>query len=74
MNDIKPIIVIIATFNRKDRLLKAVQSITEQSSPNWKLIIVDDGSEDGTEDYLNSLSDSRILLSLIHISEPTRPY
>ncbi len=61
MNDINPIIVIIATFNRKDRLLKAVQSITEQSSPNWKLVIVDDGSEDGTEEYLNSLSDPRIL-------------
>ncbi|OUS40879.1 hypothetical protein A9R00_03790 [Oleispira antarctica] len=61
MNDINPIIVIIATFNRKDRLLKAVESITKQSSPNWKLVIVDDGSEDGTEEYLNSLSDPRIL-------------
>ena len=60
MNDINPIIVIIATFNRKDRLLKAVQSITEQTSSNWQLVIVDDGSEDGTKEYLKSLSDPRI--------------
>lgn len=61
MNDISPIIVIIATFNRKERLSKAIQSITEQSSSNWKLIIVDDGSKDGTKEYLETLSDPRIL-------------
>ncbi|MBL4798646.1 MAG: glycosyltransferase family 2 protein [Oleispira sp.] len=60
MNDINPIIVIIATFNRKNRLLNAVQSITEQTSSNWLLVIVDDGSEDGTKEYLESLSDPRI--------------
>jgi glycosyltransferase involved in cell wall biosynthesis len=60
MNDINTIIVIIATFNRKDRLMKAVQSITEQSTSNWLLVIVDDGSEDSTKEYLESLSDPRI--------------
>lgn len=60
MNDINPIIVIIATFNRKNRLLNAVQSITKQTSSNWLLVIVDDGSEDGTKEYLESLSDPRI--------------
>jgi glycosyltransferase involved in cell wall biosynthesis len=60
MNDISPIIVIIATYDRKDRLLKAVLSITEQSSSNWQLVIVDDGSKDGTKEYLESLSDPRI--------------
>lgn len=61
MNDINPIIVIIATFNRENRLMNAVHSIIDQSHSDWRLIIIDDGSSDGTAEYLNSLTDSRII-------------
>ena len=41
---------IIATYNRKDYLLQAVQSVVEQSYPAHEIIVVVDGSTDGSAD------------------------
>jgi glycosyltransferase involved in cell wall biosynthesis len=41
--------VIIPTFNRKEALQRAVASVMDQSFKDWELIIVDDGSNDGTD-------------------------
>lgn len=51
----KPLIsVIIPTYNRKDLLLDAVKSILAQEPKNYEIIIVDDGSRDGTQEYVES--------------------
>lgn len=47
--------VIIPTFNRLPFLLSAVDSVREQSYQDFELIIVDDGSTDGTRDYVTQL-------------------
>ena len=53
--------VIIPTYNNADVLPAAINSILNQEVGNWELIIVDDGSEDGTEKLLDKYSDeSRI--------------
>ena len=59
--------VIITSFNRKAFLENAVNSVLAQSFKNFELIILDNGSTDGTVDYLNKLIDSRIT---VHIHEP----
>lgn len=41
--------IVIPTYNRKELLKRAVQSVQNQSYKNWKLFIVDDGSTDGTK-------------------------
>jgi len=41
--------VIIPTYNRKDFVRKAVESVYEQTYGDFELIIVDDGSTDGTQ-------------------------
>lgn len=45
--------IIIPSYNRKAFLKKAVRSVYRQTYQNWNLIIIDDGSTDGThlEDY-----------------------
>lgn len=42
--------VIIPSYNRSRLLKRAVQSVQNQSYKNWNLLIVDDGSTDGTSD------------------------
>lgn len=45
--------IIVPSYNRKAFLKKAVRSVYKQTYSNWRLIIIDDGSTDGThlEDY-----------------------
>lgn len=52
--------IIIPTYNRAGYLLHSIESIRKQTYKNWELIIVDDGSEDNTEELVNSLADDRI--------------
>lgn len=54
--------VIIATYDRLSFLLQAIESVKRQTYKNWELIIVDDGSEDGTTDAIKKLHDDRIQL------------
>lgn len=52
--------VILPTFNRESLITRAVDSVLTQSYGNFELIIVDDGSTDGTLRLLESYSDPRI--------------
>jgi len=52
--------VIIPTYNRKDFLKVAIDSVLCQTFENFELIIVDDGSTDGTENLVTNYKDIRI--------------
>jgi hypothetical protein len=51
--------VIVPTFQRRAFARRAVESVLSQSFQDFELIVVDDGSTDGTEDALSGL-DERI--------------
>ncbi|GLX77571.1 hypothetical protein tinsulaeT_09110 [Thalassotalea insulae] len=48
--------VYITTYNRLILLRRAVESVLNQTYKSIELLIVDDGSTDGTHEYLNELS------------------
>lgn len=48
--------VYMPTKNRVSLVRKAVESVLSQTYPDIELIVVDDGSTDGTRDYLRSVS------------------
>ena len=48
------------TYNRANYIGEAIESIRKQTYRNWELIIVDDGSEDNTEEIVSQIQDERI--------------
>src|SRR4030067_3517077 len=53
--------VIIPTYNRRNLLEITIQSVLAQTIKNFEIIIVDDGSTDGTRDFVRSIQDKRII-------------
>lgn len=52
--------ILIPTFNRKIYLEKAVKSVCEQTYGNIEIIVIDNGSTDGTAEFMASRSDKRV--------------
>ena len=52
--------VVIPCYNRRDRILASVESVLGQSHENLELIVVDDGSTDGTAALFENYPDKRL--------------
>jgi len=61
--------IVIPTKNRRELLARSVASCLGQTYASIEVVIVDDGSTDGTEAYLNSLTDPRIVCLRKPVSE-----
>ena len=62
--------ILIPTRNRLEYLKLAVESVLRQDYEDWQLIVSDNCSEQGVGDYLNKLSDPRLVYSR---TEPVLP-
>lgn len=52
--------IVTPVWNGLPYLKECVESVIMQSFSDWEMIISDDGSTDGSRDYLDSLTDERI--------------
>ncbi|MEI6863758.1 MAG: glycosyltransferase family 2 protein [Candidatus Adlerbacteria bacterium] len=54
--------VVIPVWNEKDRIARAIESMQRQTWQNLEIIVVDDGSTDGTQEIVKKISkqDSRV--------------
>jgi glycosyltransferase involved in cell wall biosynthesis len=48
--------IILPTYNRLPLLREAVESVRAQTFGDWELVVADDGSTDGTAEYLEELA------------------
>jgi len=69
MNDKTFFSVIIPTYNRAHLIEKTIQSVLNQSYPNFELIIVDDGSTDNTEEVIHNIQNTKLHYYKIKNSE-----
>lgn len=62
MDDTPLISVVMPAFNAKKFISEALQSMLEQTYDNFELIVIDDGSTDGTKNIIDrfSINDARI--------------
>jgi glycosyltransferase involved in cell wall biosynthesis len=51
--------VVLPTYNQASLLPEALESVRAQTYPHWELILVNDGSTDGTETVLSRYHDPR---------------
>ena len=58
--------IVIPTYNREQFLSRALMSVVGQSFTSWEAIVVDNYSEDNTEQVIEDFGDSRIKLFKIH--------
>ena len=58
--------VIIPTFDRRSMVGDAVESVLKQSHSRYELIVVDDGSQDGTVERLQRYGSRTTVLSQTH--------
>ena len=54
--------ILTATYNRKERLKTLFQSLEEQTCSDFQWLIIDDGSTDGTEEYVKNLRTNRFII------------
>jgi O-antigen biosynthesis protein len=47
--------IIIPTYNQRDYLQKCIESIQQYTTLPYEIIVIDNGSDDGTSDYLASI-------------------
>ena len=59
--------IILPVFNSKKFIFKTLQSISKQSYKNWRLIIVDDASNDGTLEIINNFINNNLIKKKIII-------
>lgn len=55
--------IYISTYNRLEKLKRAINSVFAQDYSNWELLVCDDASDDGTFEFMSNLAEnnSRVL-------------
>ena len=69
----RPLIsVIMPAYNAERTIAGAINSILAQTYENWELIIINDGSDDRTQEIIEKFYDKRIQIQVSRISYPKK--
>lgn len=54
------ICTVVVTYNRKELLKENIQALLSQTYKNFDILIIDNGSTDGTKDYINQFINNNV--------------
>lgn len=54
--------VVIPLYNRREAIVRAIESVQRQTFQDFEIVVVDDGSSDSPEEVITGLDDSRVRL------------
>ena len=54
--------VVIPLYNKRQYICRCVESVLQQSCTSFEVIVVDDGSTDGSYNELNTINDDRLIV------------
>lgn len=57
-----PVLVSIPLYNARPYIIRALESVLNQEYPNFKVLVIDDGSTDGGGEVVRAIEDDRILV------------
>ncbi len=63
--------VVIVTWNRREDVLETIQSVYDQAFPDYEIVVVDNGSTDGTVDALHQTYPEVRVVALDRNTGPT---
>lgn len=63
--------IVMPVFNRAGFIIRAIDSIRNQTYRNWELIIINDGSTDATGDIINQYAQKEPRISIIKLEKNT---
>lgn len=55
--------IVMPAYNAADTIAASIESVQAQTSTDWELLVVDDGSKDDTAEIVRSFADDRITLT-----------
>jgi len=58
--------VVMLSYNHAHYIKEAINSVLDQSFPDWELIIIDDASTDGSQQIIGTFSDDERLRLIFH--------
>lgn len=64
--DLPLVSIIIPTYNRAEKLERALKSVVAQTYPHWECIVIDNHSIDNTEEVIKKINHAKIKLLKIH--------
>ena len=66
--------VVTSTFQRPDKLLKAIKSVQNQTYPDWEMIVVSDGIDSATRAVVEAFRDPKVrYFEIKHFGNHSRP-
>jgi len=70
---LSPVSVLLTTYNQRDEVMRTIHSMLDLDYPRYEVVVVDDGSSDGTLDALVNAFDMTLVSPAFMVSVRTEP-